>query len=98
APAGVGFSYRVGSKDYTTNDDQTARNNHAAIRSFFKKFPQYTKNHFYITGESYGGIYVPTLAREILRNSPDINFKGWAIGNGYVDQQLLGDSVILFAY
>lgn len=97
APAGVGFSVATDG-NVTTNDDQTAADNHAALRHFFRKFPQYKSNDFYITGESYGGVYVPTLAVQVMRNSPDINLKGWAVGNGYLHQQMLGDSLILFGY
>lgn len=98
APAGVGFSYRENSEDYETNDDQTAKDNHQAIRSFFEKFPEFKSNPFFVTGESYAGIYVPTLSVQILRKSPDINLQGFAIGNGYLDQSMLGDSLILFGY
>ena len=97
APAGVGFSYKT-DKNYATNDDQVAKANYAALKSFFKKFPQFKNNDFYVTGESYGGIYVPTLSVEVLRGEGDINFKGFAIGNGYLDQSFLGNSLIYFGY
>jgi len=37
-------------------------------------FPEYSKNEFFLTGESYGGIYVPTLAARIV-DDKDFNFK-----------------------
>ena len=48
------------------------------------------KNEFYITGESYGGIYVPTLAYNVLQHNANtpfsrINLKGIAVGNGATD-------------
>lgn len=98
APAGVGFSYREGSTDFTTDDDQTALDNLEAMKHFFIKFPQFKDNSFFVTGESYAGIYVPTLSVNILKQAPDINLQGFAIGNGYLDQQKLGDSLILFGY
>lgn len=98
APAGVGFSYREGSSDLTTDDDQTALDNVEAIKHFFTKFPQFKENPFFVTGESYAGIYVPTLSVNILTKAPEINLQGFAIGNGYLDQQKLGDSLILFGY
>lgn len=96
SPAGVGFSYNP-KKNYTWNDDAVADNNHAALRSFFKKFPEFTKNEFYLAGESYGGIYIPTLAVRLMNDSK-INFKAFAVGNGLSDARLNDDSQIYFAY
>ena len=98
SPAGVGFSHRTDNGSLDTNDDTTADDNHAAIIHFFKKFPQFKKNRFYVTGESYGGIYVPTLSVRILTKSPDINFKGFAVGNGVLDWKMNKNSLIIFSY
>uniref|UniRef100_A0A646QCJ4 Carboxypeptidase n=1 Tax=Hemiscolopendra marginata TaxID=943146 RepID=A0A646QCJ4_9MYRI len=97
APAGVGFSYSL-DKNYKTNDDQVSLDNYVALQSFFKKFPQFTKNEFYITGESYGGIYVPTLSVRVLQGSAPINFKGFAVGNGLSSSLLNDNSIIFFIY
>jgi hypothetical protein len=97
SPAGVGFSYC----DYdpcTANDTSTAVDNHHALLEFFKGFPEYAANEFFITGESYAGIYIPTLAEQIMeaadayaRAASDaersqlaapINLVGMAVGNG----------------
>ena len=45
-----------------------------AIKYFLIHFSEYKDNDFFITGESYGGIYVPTLANRIMMEK-DINFK-----------------------
>ena len=95
-PAGVGFSYREHSDNYTTGDDAVADSNHAALRSFFDKYPEFKKNDLFLTGESYAGIYIPTLAVKLLTDTP--NLKGFAIGNGLLDLNIMGDSMILFAY
>ncbi|GFS94726.1 lysosomal protective protein [Nephila pilipes] len=96
-PAGVGFSY-ADNEDYATNDDATSYENYIALQHFFEKFPEFKKNDFYATGESYGGIYVPTLAVRILTGPAKINLKGFAIGNGYLDVDMLSNSVVFFAY
>ncbi|KAJ3594059.1 hypothetical protein NHX12_006391 [Muraenolepis orangiensis] len=97
APAGVGYSYSD-DKNYKTNDDQVADDNYLALQSFFVKFPNFTKNEFYITGESYGGIYVPTLSYRVASGTAKINLKGFAVGNGLGSFALNDQSLIYFGY
>jgi carboxypeptidase C (cathepsin A) len=34
---------------------------------FFQKvFPEYASHEFYVSGESYGGVYVPTLSYNLI--------------------------------
>jgi len=64
----VGFSEskRGGPK----NDDGTvAEDNYKALIAFFAKFPNLKKNEFYLTGESYAGIYIPYLAHLIIQKN-----------------------------
>ena len=49
--------------------------NFVALVDFFQKFPQFKKNQFYATGESYAGIYVPTLSLRILEGNSTINMQ-----------------------
>ncbi|XP_023233629.1 lysosomal protective protein-like isoform X1 [Centruroides sculpturatus] len=97
APAGVGFSYDD-NQDYSTDDDKVSEDNYLALQNFFIKYPQFKKNDFYISGESYGGIYIPTLSMRVFTGPAKINFKGFAIGNGYLDVSFLGNSLIFFGY
>lgn len=97
APAGVGFSY-ANNKKYDTDDDSTSYDNYVALQNFFEKFPQFKGNDFYITGESYGGIYIPTLSVRVVDGPAKFNFKGFAIGNGYLDARNLSNAIVFFAY
>ncbi|XP_072169182.1 lysosomal protective protein-like [Diadema setosum] len=97
APAGVGYSYSP-DKQYATDDDKVSMDNYLALQSFFKKFPEYASNEFYVTGESYGGIYVPTLSLRILQGNATINMKGFAVGNGITNFDTNTDSLVYFAY
>ena len=64
--------------------------NFAALQSFFNaKFPHLASNPFYITGESYAGRYIPQLSVEIIKTNLPSNFRGVAIGNGYLDPELI---------
>ena len=72
-------------------------NNYLALKDFFSKFQEFAKNDFYVTGESYGGIYVPTLSVRVLADT-SINFKGMAIGNGISNFDTNDNSLLYFAY
>uniref|UniRef100_A0A8C4ND68 Carboxypeptidase n=1 Tax=Eptatretus burgeri TaxID=7764 RepID=A0A8C4ND68_EPTBU len=95
APAGVGFSYSHDAS-YTTNDDEVSLNNLLALKQFFQLFPEFIKNEFYITGESYGGFYVPTLAVRVMEEG-SLNLMGLVIGNGLSSWKMNDDSLIYFA-
>ena len=97
SPVGVGYSYYNKNKTFENDDDNTARMNHLALEDFFKKFPQFSKNPFYITGESYACVYIPMLAIEIFSKNSSINLKGVAIGNGALDDYYLTNSAFELA-
>ena len=93
SPGDVGFSYIDSKLDYElyVDDEVTASDNLKALIDFFKKFPTMKSKDFYISGESYGGIYVPTLAYKIIKynenlvESEKIKLKGILVGNGVAD-------------
>lgn len=89
-PAGVGFSYSEDASFYDgVGDTQAAEDNYRIILKFFEKFPQYQKNDFFISSESYGGHYIPMMAKEILDQQATVpsqdqfNFRGLLVGNPY---------------
>lgn len=87
SPAGVGYSWTsTVMPEYT--DDSSAEDNYLAIKAFYEKFPEYRDNDFFISGESYAGVYVPFLAHKIAVEHKDDNIiplKGILIGNGVTD-------------
>jgi len=103
SPAGVGYSYSNTSSDYRTNDNKTAQDSYTFLENFFAAYPEFLQNDFYIAGESYGGIYVPTLAYYIheqnqISSNTHINLKGILVGNGVTDEQYDAYSFYQFAY
>ncbi|KVH93255.1 Peptidase S10, serine carboxypeptidase [Cynara cardunculus var. scolymus] len=56
SPAGVGFSYSNTSSDYDlSGDKRTAEDSYVFLVNWFRRFPHYKNNDFYIIGESYAG-------------------------------------------
>jgi len=96
APIGVGFSYcsRQLEGNVCKNTDRfTASTSRAALVDFFtNKFPELADNEFFITGESYAGVYIPTLTKEILDHT-NINLKGIAVGDPCTDNTAQAESM-----
>lgn len=101
-PVGTGFSKCASIFDFDTNEDQIAATMKLFLDGFLEKNPQYKGRDFYITGESYAGHYIPALAyhfvKEIPPGSLGLNFKGIAIGNGWVDPYIQYPQYAEFAY
>jgi serine carboxypeptidase-like clade 2 len=88
SPAGVGFSYSKNESDYNVGDVTTADDAYIFLQGFLQKYPQFAKTLFWITGESYGGHYVPELAKRIMDGNsqgkfPKINLEGIMVGNAW---------------
>ncbi|XP_052154328.1 serine carboxypeptidase 1-like [Oryza glaberrima] len=103
SPAGVGMSYSLNKSDYTTGDLKTAADAHTFLLKWFELYPEFQSNPFYMSGESFAGIYIPTLADEVVKGiekdlKPRINFKGYLIGNGATDQDYDFNSFVPFAH
>ena len=101
-PIGTGFSKSSSIFHYDTNEDEIAANMKLFIDGFLEANPQYKGRDFFITGESYAGHYIPSIAchfvKEIPAGSLGLNFKGIAIGNGWVDPYIQYPQYAEFAY
>ncbi|XP_022758789.1 serine carboxypeptidase-like 20 isoform X3 [Durio zibethinus] len=103
SPVGVGLSYSKNRSDYVTGDVQTAIDTHAFLLKWFELYPEFLSNPFFIAGESYAGVYVPTLSYEVVKGidagtKPVLNFKGYLVGNGVTDGAFDGNALVPFAH
>lgn len=106
SPAGVGYSYceaQLGGGACRNTDNSTAAAALAALVDFFhNKFPALARNDFFITGESYAGVYVPTLARAILDHNDaggsPVPIVGIAAGDPCTDNEFQRDSMDMLWY
>jgi hypothetical protein len=94
SPAGVGYSFchnatlTLEPGPCHNSDKSTASDARAAVEDFFAtKFPDLKENPVYLVGESYAGVYIPTLAKELLDNAPEVNLKGIAVGDPCTDNE-----------
>ena len=81
-PPPVGFGYCNGNPASTGtdcgswNDTSTAEVTFHAIKTWFlSEFPSFQANDIYILGESYAGIYIPEIVKQILAYNKNIENK-----------------------
>ncbi|SJL13571.1 uncharacterized protein ARMOST_17016 [Armillaria ostoyae] len=89
---GVGFSYADYGETVETTE-AAAKNVHAFITIFSETFKQFSGGVLHLSGESYGGRYLPVFASEIYDQNqiakadgrPTLNLQSVLIGNGITD-------------
>eukprot|EP00039_Didymoeca_costata_P007601 m.101620 g.101620 ORF g.101620 m.101620 type:complete len:445 (-) comp13748_c0_seq3:95-1429(-) len=89
-PIGVGFSTAQAGVHFAKNESEVAADMSALLHNFFMEYSEYQASEFFVTGESYGGRFVPSIGLQIFNDNknsvnPKINLKGVAVGNGYSD-------------
>lgn len=94
-PAGVGFSYGEETDD---KEAMVAEDAYWFFQGFLQTYPEYSKNPFYVIGESYAGHYVPAITKRIFDGNQHmqasdetrikINLQGFSIGNGLTNPEL----------
>jgi carboxypeptidase C (cathepsin A) len=84
-PKGVGFSYCDDvskASDCANNDVTAAEDAYDFFKAFFEAYPSFADNDFYLTAESYGGIYIPMFMDQMQTRGGFPNLRGAAIGDG----------------
>ena len=84
-PAGVGFSSSnctASPADCVFDDMSQSVDTLFFVKAWLERYPNYKGKPLYISGESYGGIYIPYLAWQLAHNATDITVSGFMVGNG----------------
>jgi len=96
-PVGAGFSNTVDESGYCTSTRTcVAENLYSLLQQFYTTFPDQRKVPLYITGESYGGHYVPAISAYIHEQNQiatksgqaaaaQVPLAGMAVGDGWID-------------
>ncbi|CAH1417956.1 unnamed protein product [Lactuca virosa] len=103
SPVGVGMSYSRNRSDYITSDILMTLDSHKFLLEWFKLYPEYLSNPFFIAGEAFARVYIPLLSDQVMKgleagDKPTLNFKGYIIGNGLCDDVFDGNAVVPFAH
>jgi len=100
-PVSVGFSR---GRPRPNNETQVAADFAAFLQSFYNTFTQYRDYELYIFGESYAGMYVPSIAHYIHQRNQATDaaavmpLAGVGIGNGLLDSRVQGPIRIDYAF
>jgi len=98
-PTNVGFSWGP-----TVNSEaDLSQDFYNFLHNFFSTFPDMAHKKLFIFGESYAGMYVPSIAHKIHTENKKgihrkINLNGVGLGNGWMNAMKQGPVVIDYAY
>ena len=97
-PLGTGFS--TVTTGHVALDHQTVQKQFLLFyENFLNKYPEYRGRKVYVTGESYGGHWIPYASYALMQsNNPDIDFGGMIIGNGMINGRTKYASLASFSY
>lgn len=94
-PVNVGYSY---SSERVSESQMAGEDVYAFLEVLFDAMPQYAGLPFHISGESYGGKYLPAIGKAIL-NHPErtFNLQSALIGNPITDPAIQAFSEVAMA-
>ncbi|KAF9621146.1 hypothetical protein IFM89_016640 [Coptis chinensis] len=103
APVGTGFSYSSSLLGWNSSDTKSSRQTYIFLRKWLIDHPEFNNNPLYIGGDSYCGITIPIITKDIAdgietQHKPLINLKGYLLGNPLTDKYFDDNSKIPFAH
>ncbi|XP_030522866.1 serine carboxypeptidase-like 18 [Rhodamnia argentea] len=86
APVGSGFSYATTWTASNSSDTASAAQTYEFVRKWLMSHPKFLTNPLYITGDSYSGVVIPIIVKEIYDGNeagrePQMNLVGYVLGN-----------------
>ncbi len=73
------------------------------LLGFTQRYPQYVGRPLFLSGESYGGHYIPSEAAAVVRgnlagNNPKLNLQGFFVGNAWTVAEVDNTGALDFWY
>ncbi|KAJ0933366.1 putative peptidase S10, serine carboxypeptidase, alpha/Beta hydrolase [Helianthus annuus] len=81
-PVGTGFSYARTIRASHSMDIQLCDQAYEFMRKWFKSYPEFTSNPFYVGGDSYSGNPVPIITQLI------------SDGNTFLHKHIMADFIV----
>ncbi|CAF4022817.1 unnamed protein product, partial [Adineta steineri] len=95
-PIGTGFSY-VDRGMFIEELDVMAEHFLNFFDRYVEIFPEFLEEDIYLAGESFGGQYIPYIAKAILEKRSLLKLRGLLIGDGWIDPISLYNSYLPYA-
>ncbi|CAF4052950.1 unnamed protein product [Adineta steineri] len=95
-PVGTGFSY-VDRGMFIEELDVMAEHFLNFFDRYVEIFPGFLEEDIYLAGESFGGQYIPYIAKAILEKRSLLKLRGLLIGDGWIDPISLYNSYLPYA-
>ncbi|KAL1222185.1 Serine carboxypeptidase-like 18 [Cardamine amara subsp. amara] len=102
-PVGTGFSYTTTPLAQKPSDTGEAKQTYEFLQKWLVEYPEFISNPLYVGGDSYAGIVVPPIVQQISIGNdhgynPQINLKGYVLGNPATDLDSDNNYKIPFAH
>jgi carboxypeptidase D len=101
-PIGTGFSFGT---PLPETEADVGQDLDAFMQNFYKVFPHLHQYDFFVMGESYAGMFVPSVTRHFvlengkqIPNRLDIPVRGASLGNGWIEAAIQGPAVIDYSW
>jgi len=91
-PVGVGFSVADDPSYYNGSDLRAAADSAAFLQQWLVDHPRYRQSRLWLTGESYGGVYLPTTADVVINSTIGAQLAGLMLGNPVISCADVDDS------
>ena len=95
-PIGTGLSYLNSDQELTTNQEQIGEHFYCALQAWYglDEFKGLLKNKLIITGESYAGKFVPSIAKTIVEWNQNLDNSSFPNPQNFVKLNLKGKLVV----
>ncbi|CAG7836063.1 unnamed protein product [Allacma fusca] len=102
SPVGTGFSFTDSPEAYANGFDEDGAELCEALKQFFTIFKEFQDREFYLAGEDYAAVFIPSIIKTIeaenAKGGLKINLKGFMVGSPYMDSKQVHNAQTLYNF